>query len=1086
MTMTARDRVSLGEDNDGLDSLVDFINLYSYDEQDQCYALADGSIGTAFEMQPIACTTASDSDLFDIADSVALALSTLRDGIVGQLILVPSLDIDAELKAYERYGGSTHPVIQGSERRKTEFTLELRTRSAFRKGDLEFRVKKYRLVFLLYARPDEKIGGLSKALKDSLTIFGMYRDESSGDLLTPEEQRYYRMKEKLTTLVNMSRRRLTGSLSKYAQCRQIPPDELMGIYRNLMYPRSCAQVRNRYDPRLPLSQQIPLTSVNVDTPRGIIHSDGAVFRCAILANLPDFSHTGRLSRPVKELNWSSFIDFMPEGYITINFTSLSKGYMRRYLGTRKSFLRGGMAPEAKIPDLMEDVLLAEDYVENDGRRFFDMGITVTVFADDEHTASASIELVREKMAEIGLSSRIEDYCAPSIWFQSLPFGFGPSLREASRTFMVPDQFIADMMPMYFFSRGNSSRKGIPFLLLNRGGEPFNLDFFEGSAPHFIMVGMSGSGKSFFTTNMVADYLRDPPSQVFFIDKGRSYSTFTAMMGEQGSNNNMGLTQKTCINIFAGTYGTSGTFIKSLLGYLASPTAADLITGEQMGKLEEALLATFKNGQFAIEYHSYEELKEAYPDAWVDRCDKFFEVAYLDDLSLTNIMNLKSGEGGRQPDFDLYYSAVLIRKTSYDKTTKKEMVETFTTLQRMTNSTTKFLMSRDFLLRERVVNGEPRIVVYYTKKQQEQSLRVDKFEFMPIEDVMICRCGREDDFVAIADAGVTIQVTEEFFLVKVAEEAEKIRQDPQYAKASDEAVQDLAIELAQQMDPLDYFLTLTGNAVMQREVFFRDLIGYMEMTDDPDLIMFTKRFAPYYGDGAFAGFFDGPTEFRLRGKKVVTFELQELSSAGPHLLSAVVGSLLQMLILYGQEDDIRGHRKMIILDEFWQLLANPMIAEQVVNLYRTARKFNTCCGVITQVITDLLQNDAGRTIAANAPTHLLMKQPKEVCNQLDELLDFRPEEIALMKTVNTEFGFYSECYVRNTQRGISDVARLIPTPYFYWIATTNAEDAAERELRRKRNKAMGMSDTEALAKALSDVSEDMPAGKANGSVKKKEA
>ncbi|MFW5828725.1 MAG: hypothetical protein ACOCXA_00555, partial [Planctomycetota bacterium] len=1020
----------------------------------------------------------------DIADSLALALSTLRDGIVGQMILVPSLDISQELRSFEDYGGCTHPVIQGSERRKGEFMQELRTRSAFRKGDLEYRVKKFRVVVVLYARPDEKVGGLLKALQDSISIFGMYRDQKTGSLLTPEEQRYYRMKEKLTGIVSLSRRRLIGSLGKYSQCRFIPPEELIGIYRNLMYPRSCAHVKATYNPRLPLNQQIPLTSVQVDTPNGVIYTDNVVLRTCILANLPDFSQTGRLSRPMKELAWSSFVDFMPEGYITINFTSLSKDYMRRYLSTRKTFLRGGMAPEAKIPDLMEDVLLAEDYLENDGRRFFDMGISICVFADTLKLANSAVELVREKLEEIGLNTRVEDYCAPSMWFQSLPFGFGPSLKEASRTFMVPDQFIADMAPVYFFSRGNTGRKGIPYLLLNRGGEPFCLDFFEGSAPHFILVGMSGSGKSFFATNMVADYLRDEKTQVFFIDKGRSYATFTAMMGEAGSNNNMGLTQKTCINIFAGTYAIAGTFIKTMLAHLASPTAADILTGEQLGKLEESLLVTYQNAQFTTEYHSYDELRQHYPDCWVDRADKFFEIAYLDELSMTNILNLKSGEGGRPPDFDLYYAAVLIRKTTFDTVTKKEVVEEFSTTQRMTNSTVKFLRSRDFIIREREINGQQRVVVLYTKKQQEQSLRVDKFEFVSVDDMMICRCGRDEDFTAVAEAGVTIRVTEEFFRYKVAQEAEAIRSDPQYAKASEEAVQELALDMAQQMDPLDFFLTLPGTAVMQREVYFRDLIAYMKQSDDDDLIMFTKRFAPYYGDGAYAGFFDGPTEFRLRGKKVITFELQELSSAGPHLLSAVVGSLLQMLILYGQEDDVRAQRKMIILDEFWQLLANDMIAEQVVNLYRTARKFNTSVGVITQVITDLLQTDAGRAIAANAPTHLLMKQPKEVCNRLDELLDFRPEEIAVMKTVNTEMGFYSECYVRNTQRGISDVARLVSTPYFYWIATTNPEDAAERELRRKRNKATGLSDVEALAKALGDCATEMPFGKAQSGVKKK--
>ena len=44
-----------------------------------------------------------------------------------------------------------------------------------------------------------------------------------------------------------------------------------------------------------------------------------------------------------------------------------------------------------------------------------------------------------------------------------------------------------------------------------------------------IVGESGSGKSFLATNLIADFIRTPNSQCFILDRGRSFSTMTAMM-----------------------------------------------------------------------------------------------------------------------------------------------------------------------------------------------------------------------------------------------------------------------------------------------------------------------------------------------------------------------------------------------------------------------------------------------------------------------------------------------------------------------------------------------------------------------------
>jgi conjugal transfer ATP-binding protein TraC len=136
-------------------------------------------------------------------------------------------------------------------------------------------------------------------------------------------------------------------------------------------------------------------------------------------------------------------------------------------------------------------------------------------------------------------------------------------------------------------------------------------------------------------------------------------------------------------------------------------------------------------------------------------------------------------------------------------------------------------------------------------------------------------------------------------------------------------------------------------------------------------------------------------------------------------------------------EMKPKRKFLLIDEAWSLLRLKNTAEFITNSFKTYRKYHCSAVAITQEIVDLVGGDCGIAIQANAANKVFLKQEPNVVDSLKTFASLSDKEIELLKSVQTQKGKFSEAFlISDSSRG---VIRLVPDPFLYWLATSDAKD-----------------------------------------------
>jgi conjugal transfer ATP-binding protein TraC len=199
----------------------------------------------------------------------------------------------------------------------------------------------------------------------------------------------------------------------------------------------------------------------------------------------------------------------------------------------------------------------------------------------------------------------------------------------------------------------------------------------------------------------------------------------------------------------------------------------------------------------------------------------------------------------------------------------------------------------------------------------------------------------------------------------------------------------------------------------------------------------EQLYPFTSKGEYGRFFNGRNNVDFKGRLIV-IELEELR--GRKQLQQVV--LLQMIFQIQQAMFLgeRDRRKIVIIDEAWDLLTKGNVGKFIEHGYRRFRKYGGAAIVITQSINDLYNSPGGQAIAENSACKILLGQAPETIKMLEKerRLDVGGDYgFALLKSLHTVPGKYSElCFV--TQQGVG-VERLYVEPFKQLLYSTKAED-----------------------------------------------
>lgn len=175
------------------------------------------------------------------------------------------------------------------------------------------------------------------------------------------------------------------------------------------------------------------------------------------------------------------------------------------------------------------------------------------------------------------------------------------------------------------------------------------------------------------------------------------------------------------------------------------------------------------------------------------------------------------------------------------------------------------------------------------------------------------------------------------------------------------------------------------------------------------------------------------------------ELEELK--GRRHLQKVVLLLLILQIQKAMYEGPRDQKKLVIIDESWDLLTEGDAAGFIESGYRRFRKYGGAAITLTQSVNDLYRSAAGRAIVENSAHLLLLGQKAESLDLLkrEDRLSLGEAGYALLKSVHTLPGRYSEVFIHG-ETG-SGIGRLVVDPYKRLLYSTRPDDvSAIRRLR----------------------------------------
>ncbi|WFU14359.1 conjugal transfer protein TrbE [Bradyrhizobium sp. CB3481] len=128
--------------------------------------------------------------------------------------------------------------------------------------------------------------------------------------------------------------------------------------------------------------------------------------------------------------------------------------------------------------------------------------------------------------------------------------------------------------------------------------------------------------------------------------------------------------------------------------------------------------------------------------------------------------------------------------------------------------------------------------------------------------------------------------------------------------------------------------------------------------------------PYTLEGPYGRFLDADAD-RLSGADVLTFEMEELMAL-PGLVAPVLTYLFHTL-----EERFDGRPTLLVLDEAWVFLDDPLFARRIREWLKTLRKKNVAVIFATQSLADIAESQIAPAIIESCPSRIFLPNPRAV-------------------------------------------------------------------------------------------------------------
>jgi conjugal transfer ATP-binding protein TraC len=471
--------------------IPELLPYHSYDEDGRVFVQRDGSLGLAWALEPVECETLSETALGQLARRIESLLALFPEGSALQVLLS-----SARRPSLERWLEATSE--DGLLRDLAEARVEATRSFEIRHEGAVFSARTLRLLLTFRTFPAWQAPGLREGLR--FTLRGERTIESRFLAAYAREKR--------------------AILERAEAAENLLTQAGIGWTR-----LDLAALRARVHAALNPGREAPPPP---DDPRGLV-ADGLAFTHAELEAASVRLGGTRLSvlsvREAPRETWAGMLplESAPDGTFVFNLEVLRAEQVRKFLAAKKRLafcqLSGG-DDKVDVAAMKEEVdrVSAEIFVE--GARVYSARIHVLTAGAPEAAVNA--------FSRVGIELVQETALAGSLLLQTLPLAYDPAndafVKRGRRMLGLN---LAHLLPAYGSFRGTASPD---LLLVNRRGEPAHFSFFDSTvAPHGIIAGVSGAGKSVLANNLILSAARRG-ARVFVLDRGNSYRKLCEMLG----------------------------------------------------------------------------------------------------------------------------------------------------------------------------------------------------------------------------------------------------------------------------------------------------------------------------------------------------------------------------------------------------------------------------------------------------------------------------------------------------------------------------------------------------------------------------
>jgi len=189
-------------------------------------------------------------------------------------------------------------------------------------------------------------------------------------------------------------------------------------------------------------------------------------------------------------------------------------------------------------------------------------------------------------------------------------------------------------------------------------------------------------------------------------------------------------------------------------------------------------------------------------------------------------------------------------------------------------------------------------------------------------------------------------------------------------------------------------------------------------------------------GEYGLLFDRPPTISLN-KKIIVFEMQGVINA--NCKTPIMLSIMNLIRNNVMADDKRGCRKLLVMDEAWQMIGkSEAMTAFVEKAYREFRKYNCSVGCISQLVDDLEGVASGALIKNSATKWFLRHDDTNGQGAAAIVKELTPEDLKAMKELQMVPGQFGECLLKTEMKG-SVIVRIMPSPRQNWVSTTKSSE-----------------------------------------------